>query len=657
MYKKVIFFVIVITMSLVLSSCFLFGPSKPTGLIATGGYKSVTLNWQDNATNEDGYKVSRSVDGTNYTDVKTLSQNTTFYTDSDPNLNSNTKYYYKVGAYNNFGVTWSDVVSVTTKSPAKVGGRVYTYTGQSSFISSVGIGEAPLSTVSSQTEYVPNEVIVSFKTIQSAQSALSNVKIPFKFEVKEDFSSKDGQFGFTLLKVDGISVEKAVKFFSSLSNVEYAEPNYIASELITPNDSYYSNQWNLPNIHMPSAWNAEKGNTTIIVAVVDTGVDYNHPDLNSAIMSGRGYDFVDNDIYPFDQRGHGTHVAGIIAAETNNSQGVAGVNWGGYYSTKIMSVRVLNEKGKGSYSNIAKGVVYAVEHSAKVINMSLGGGSPSSTLYQAVKYAYFNNVLPVASAGNNNMSHLLYPAAYTSYVVSVGAVARDNTKAYYSNYGNDLELVAPGGEMNYEGDPYGVYSTYYATSTHSHTYKYMQGTSIACPHVSALVALMLSKGITGNSLIRTILHSTAIDLGGVGKDMYYGYGLINAYAALTYTSSWEPLIVWAYDKGNNKILQITSANDDGSYLLDNVPPATIKLFAWQDFDHSNTISAGDFYGYYGYNGGSTLPIAFTVQAGQSYGKTVHISSWIDDAYKPVITNKILKMKEEAIREHYNKIHK
>ena len=657
MYKKVIFFGTVMIVSLVLSSCFLFGPSKPTDLTATAGYKSVTLNWQDNATNEDGYKVSRSVDGTNYTDIKTLSQNTTSYTDSDTNLNSNTKYYYKVGAYNNFGVTWSDTVSVTTKSPAKVSGRVYTYTGQSSFISSIGMGKASLSTVSSQTEYVPNEVIVSFKSIQPAQNALSNVKIPFKFEVKEDFSSKDGQFGFTLLKVDGVSVEKAVEFFSNLSNVEYAEPNYIASELITPNDSYYSNQWNLPNIHMPSAWNVEKGNTAIIVAVVDSGVDYNHPDLNSAIMSGRGYDFVDNDIYPFDKRGHGTHVAGIIAAETNNSQGVAGVNWGGSYSTKIMSVRVLNEKGKGTYSNIAKGIVYAVEHSAKVINMSLGGSSPSSTLYNAVRYAYFNNVLSVAAAGNGNANYLLYPAAYTSYVISVGAVARDNTKAYYSNYNSALELVAPGGEMSYEGDPYGVYSTYYATSTYSHTYKYMQGTSMACPHVSALAALMLSKGITGNSLIRSILHNTAIDLGLSGKDSYYGYGLINAYAALTYTSSWEPLIIWAYDESNNKILQITSANDDGSYLLDSVPPATIKLFAWQDFDHSNSIGAGDFYGYYGYNGGSTSPIAFAVQAGHSYGKTVRISSWIDDTYKPVITNKILKMKEEAIREYYNKIHK
>jgi len=543
-------------------------------------------------------------------------------------------------------------VSVTTKGPASVSGRVYTYTGKSSFISNTEIGDAPLSTVSNEAEYVPNEVIVSFKNLQSVNSALSNVRVPFSFEVKENFSSKDGKFGFTVLKIKENSVEKAVKFFSSLSNVEYAEPNYIASELVTPNDAYYSKQWNLPNVHMPSAWNVEKGDNTIIVAVVDTGVDYYHPDLNSAIITNKGYDFVDNDYYPFDKRGHGTHVAGIIAAETNNSQGVAGVNWGGYYSTKIMAVRVLNENGKGSYSNIAKGIVYALEHSAKVINMSLGGVSPSTTLYNAVKYAYLNDALLVAAAGNNNSYQLLYPAKYTNYVISVGAVARDNTRSYYSNYYPSLEIVAPGGEMSYAGDPYGVYSTYYATSTNYHTYKYMQGTSMAAPHVSGLIALMLSKGITGNSLIRSILHATAIDLGATGKDSYYGYGLINAYAALTYTSSWEPLIVWAVNSSNNTTLQTTYANDDGTYSLE-VPPATIKLYAWQDFDHSNTISSGDFYGYYGYNGGSTSPITFTVNADYSYNhKTIRVSSRIDDTYKPIITNEILKMKEKAIKEHY-----
>jgi serine protease len=599
----------------------------------------MAITWVDNASNESSYEIEYSVDGTNFYSLVSLPQNSTSY--NHTNLNYNYTYSYKVGAKNQFGTTWSDVVSKKPLGPASISGRVNTYLGQTAFVQSM---EFPIVETGNSTKerYKAGEVIVKFKNNLYAQDAVEKISAPFKFSVKEDFHSKDGIFGFTIVNVD-CSVEEAVKFFSQLPDVEYAEPDYIASEAIVPNDTYYAYQWNMTNIYMPQSWNIETGMNTIYVAVLDSGVDYNHPDLNSVVNNTYDYDFVDNDSSAFDERGHGTHVAGIIAAETNNSQGVAGINWGGLYSTKILPIRVLDKTGSGYYSNIAKGIIYAVEHSAKVINMSLGGKDPSTTLYNAVRYAYLNDILVVAAAGNNGIYGLLYPAAYNDYVISVGAVDENNIRESYSNYGSNLELVAPGGDNNY-----GILSTYYATSTANHTYAYMYGTSMAVPHVSGLIALLMSKGITGNSTIRSILHSTAIDLGASGKDYYYGYGLINAYAALTYTSYWEPLIVWADISGN--VATQTYVEENGTYSM-KCPPGNVKLYAWQDFDHTNSITPGDFYGYYGYPS-YTSPVSISISANMNYTKDFYVSSYIDTTYRPTITQEIIDFKMALIEEHY-----
>ncbi|MGC8544684.1 S8 family serine peptidase [Athalassotoga sp.] len=639
MKKMLLLCMVGIFLSLVLSGCFLLSPSKPTNVSLTSGYKSISITWVDNASNESSYEIEYSVDGTNFYSLVSLPQNSTSY--NHTNLNYNYTYSYKVGAKNQFGITWSDVVSKKPLGPATVSGKVSTYVGQTAFTQSA---EFPIVETKNLSEerYKTDEIIVKFKNNLYAQNEIEKISAPFKFSIKEEFHSKDGIFGFTIVKVD-CPVEEAVNFFSQLSNVEYAEPDYIASEATVPDDTYYSYQWNMSNLSMPQAWSVESGMNTIYVAVLDSGVDFYHPDL--AVSNNCGYDFVDNDPYAFDERGHGTHVAGIIAAKTNNSLGVAGMNWGGLYSTKILAIRVLDKNGDGYYSNIAKGIIYAVEHSAKVINMSLGGKSSSTTLYNAVKYAYLNDILIVASAGNDGTSGLLYPAAYNDYVISVGSVDKNNVWNSYSNYGSNLELVAPGGNASYP-----ILSTYYSTSSDTRTYAYMYGTSMAAPHVSGLIALMMSKGITGNSLIRTILHSTAIDLGSSGKDNYYGYGLINPYEALTYTSSWEPLIVFAVDTSTNNTATETYVQENGDYTIE-CPPGTYKLYAWQDFDHTNSITPGDFYGYYNYPS-STSPIVVSVSANGNYTRYIFISAYVDTTYKPTITQEIIDFKTGLIEKHY-----
>ncbi|RLE15192.1 hypothetical protein DRI96_00280, partial [Candidatus Aerophobetes bacterium] len=318
--------------------------------------------------------------------------------------------------------------------------------------------------------------------------------------------------------------------------------NYIVHAYWIPNDPYYSYQWHLTQINMPSAWDIEKGGSSnVIVAVLDTGVAYEDygsykqaPDLAGTNFVS-GYDFVNDDSHPNDDNGHGTHVTGTIAQTTNNGVGVAGVA----FNCSIMPVKVLDAQGSGTHQQVADGLYWAVNNGAKVINCSLGGTYGSTTLYNAIKYAYDHGVIIVAAAGNDGSSSISYPAAYDE-CIAVGAVRYDKTRAYYSNYGTGIELMAPGGDTSVDqnGDGYvdGVLQqTFSGGDPTNFSYWFWQGTSMATPHVTGIVALMLSHGATGIENIRNILHSTAEDLGDPGYDNEYGYGLVDAAAALSYT--------------------------------------------------------------------------------------------------------------------------
>jgi len=375
-----------------------------------------------------------------------------------------------------------------------------------------------------KAEFVSDEIIVKFK----------GDKEPFR-----------------VMKVPQGKVKEKVKEFSKRADVIYAEPNYIAYTQMVPNDPYYKYQWHFDNpvyggIQMEKAWDISTGNPSVIVAIVDTGIAYEDygkyclaPDLASTCFVA-GYDFVNKDTHPNDDNRHGTHVAGTVAQSTNNNLGVAGVA----FNTCLMPVKVLDSRGSGTYANIAKGIRFAADNGAKVINLSLGGTASNNTLREAVAYAYGKGVTIVAACGNNNKPTCLYPAAYDDYVIAVGATQYDETKAPYSNYGPSLDLVAPGGntslDQNKDGYADGVLQQTFKNSwaVCDFAYYFFQGTSMATPHVVGTAALLIANGnaVTPDD-VRAALQETAEDLGAPSWDATYGWGLVDAFAALKWTAA------------------------------------------------------------------------------------------------------------------------
>ncbi len=320
------------------------------------------------------------------------------------------------------------------------------------------------------------------------------------------FTAEDSGTAIGALLVDvpaGQELETAA-LLQSTNGVAYAQPVYTASALgLVPNDPFYSLQSNLAAINAEEGWQYFTGSSGMIVAVIDTGVD-----LTSADFAGRlveGYDFVNYDSTPMDDNGHGSHVAGIMAATGNNDFGIAGLDW----SAKIMPVKVLDSTGHGSDLNVYRGILYAVDHGAKVINLSLGFNGYSYLVESAVNYAYQHGVTVVASSGNTG-GQVTFPANLP-HVIAVGAVDDWENRAVYSNYGNELDLVAPGNNI-------------FSLTNTGFTYK--TGTSMAAPQVAGLASLLRGLHPLTNDQTESIIKSASKDLGTTGWDMYFGNGLI-----------------------------------------------------------------------------------------------------------------------------------
>jgi thermitase len=332
-----------------------------------------------------------------------------------------------------------------------------------------------------------------------------------------------------------METSEMIDYFNKRSNIEYAEPNFILmqNQVNKPNDLLYQEnyQWNLPVIGTEQGWDITRGTAEVEIAIVDTGVDLDHPDLKNRIV--KGYNVINESAEPDDDNGHGTHVAGIIASETNNNEGIAGMTW----FSKIMPVKAMGAKGYGTTFDIARGIVWAVDHGADVINLSLGNYQPSKVLEEAVRYAYSKNVVMVSAAGNDGSNQPTYPSAYPE-VLSVAAVDYDGKRASFSNYGDYIDIAAPG-----------VYipSTYF-----NKQYAALSGTSMAAPHVAGLAALIKSANPDlKNTQVINIIKKSAIDLGEQGKDIDYGDGLIDVNSALQAANQNEAKAV----KRENRLFQ------------------------------------------------------------------------------------------------------
>jgi len=362
---------------------------------------------------------------------------------------------------------------------------------------------------------------------------------------------------------DKLETLYTIKSLRSHHDVAMAEPNYIRQALQTPNDPKYFLQWHFPLINLPKAWDITTGSSNVSVAVFDTGVLMGHPDLGANISS-QSYDFISDRDRALDGDGidpdasdpgdqsqggstfHGTHVAGTIAALTDNNTGGAGVSW----NTRIMAIRVLGKNTSGTSYDIMQGLRYAAglendsgttpEEPADIINLSLGGSSFSQSEQNVFTQVRNRGIIIVSAAGNSGENAPSYPASYDG-VISVSAVGINARIAPYSNFGSTIDVAAPGGDFSTDlnGDGYadGILSTSGndAFDPIEHVYTFSQGTSMAAPHMAGVAALMksLRPGITPDDIDGWLTNGAIVrDLGDAGRDNLYGHGLIDAFKAV-----------------------------------------------------------------------------------------------------------------------------
>ncbi len=443
--------------------------------------------------------------------------------------------------------------------------------------------------VSNSTDCRDKEILVRFNTSNLNETNYANITNKIHQKVGSTVLKEFEEIkGLQLVKIpENMSLTEAIGIYLQNENVIYAESNYLYKQQTIPTDTGYSYQWGLPRINAPSGWDIATGSSSVIIAVVDSGIDTNHPDLkynlwvnkgeipgnkidddnNGYIDDVYGWNFEDGNNNVTDDNGHGTHVAGIIAASGNNTIGVSGVMW----NATIMPLKFLDENGEGYISDAVSAISYATKMGAFIINCSWGGPTYSKALEDIIEAS---SALVICAAGNEVKSENIdispnYPASYDSNnIICVAAVDKEDKICYFSNYGiNSVDVAAPGSS---------IFSTLPGSK-----YGYMQGTSMATPYVSGLAGLIKSLRPELNALqVKYTILNNVDPVASLSGQILTG-GVINVFKALTniITDATVPTVT-ANPNGNSYYYSPLSVNLTSDkpgkiyYTLDGTNPTT-----------------------------------------------------------------------------------
>ena len=492
---------------------------------------------------------------------------------ADPNADLDLALYDTPGGVpidQSVGITDLEIVRVPEAAPGTYFVEVFAFLNAASgYVLSVGQLDVAVSarTWSPDDALVPGEVVTGPARAAGTRSAVPTKRLAGDARerlhaLEPGYQSWRERVGSARTPGDSARAARmrtlsAVKEMRASGAWEWVEPNWIRSARLTPNDDFLAAQWHYESINLAQAWDLTQGDPNVIVAVVDTGILPDHPEFAGQLVAG--YDFVDGDDDPTDPGStafggagsfHGTHVAGTVAARTDNAQGVAGVGW----NTRVMPLRVLDGEGSGTAFDVRQGMRFAggLDNAsgtvptapADVINLSLGGGPPSDADQATIDELRDLGIIVVAAAGNSSTTQTEFPAGYAG-VVSVSATTIEDTLAGYSNRGSTIDVAAPGGllatDLNNDGIPDGVLSTLgndadsNTATPPTPTIATLSGTSMASPHVAGVAALMraVRPGLTPIEF-DSLLESGRLtqDLGAAGRDDSFGHGLIDAQQAV-----------------------------------------------------------------------------------------------------------------------------
>ena len=377
-----------------------------------------------------------------------------------------------------------------------------------------------------QSEYLPGQLLIKVTPGKSASAQAAIKKLGAKVV------SSTPQIGWQKLQLkDGMTVSKAISTLRGTRLFDDLSPDVKFHKTEVPNDPLYPQQYSHRNMQVSQAWDIAKAGRDVIVAIIDDGVDSRHPDLAGRVL--KGYDFTQSDTDTINENpanSHGTHVAGIVSASTNNGIGVAGVA----YDASILPLQVFGSKGEVQGDWIAKAIIYAADNGAQVINMSLGGYGDSPQVSQAVDYAYSKNVVIVAAAGNDNVNRRSYPGAYEK-VICVGATDQNDVRSVWPGGVSRVDPSLPGGS-NYGADWVDVSGpgTAILSTVTGNGYENYNGTSMSSPNVAGAAALVIAAAGVGsltNTEVRGFLESTTDPVPG----NFFAHGRVNAYRAVLAT--------------------------------------------------------------------------------------------------------------------------